>query len=209
MTAARLRLAPMLVVIAWCAIANPPPTKISKTTQPVILLPNLHLAPRLSPPPPIPFHHHRHRHRHGIHLCLLLLLRGHGLHLLGTPPHHPSTTTMTNTALASSTSLRSSRSSLAAARASLPNQPVLYSFQELAAATNNFLAKRGSSDTFWRCSLRALPAPTSLAPHTRGRLRRARPRRALPPRQPRAPPPRRIRYGRKLHRDAAVCRVQV
>ena len=71
--------------------------------------------------------------------------------------------------LASSTSLRSSRSSLAATRASLPDQPVLYSFQELAAATNNFLAKRGSSDTFWRCSLRSRPAALfQLHPVTRG-----------------------------------------
>ncbi|XP_037428504.1 chitin elicitor receptor kinase 1-like [Triticum dicoccoides] len=71
---------------------------------------------------------------------------------------HTSTAT-TNTASSSSTSSRSSRSSLAAARASLPDQPVLYTFHELAAATNNFLAKRGASDiTFWRCSLRSRPA---------------------------------------------------
>ncbi|KAI4998933.1 hypothetical protein ZWY2020_054275 [Hordeum vulgare] len=67
------------------------------------------------------------------------------------------TTTTTGTGTASSSS-HSSRSSLAAegARASLPYQPVLYSFHELAAATNNFLAKRNPSDaTFWRCSLRS------------------------------------------------------
>ncbi|KAF7051781.1 hypothetical protein CFC21_059982 [Triticum aestivum] len=74
------------------------------------------------------------------------------------PRHTATSTTTTNTASTSSSRSRSSRSSLAAARASLPDQPVLYTFQELAAATNNFLAKRGSSDTFWRCSLRSSPA---------------------------------------------------
>jgi hypothetical protein len=64
---APLKGAPLIYQFLWrtpkrCAIANPPPTKISKTTQPVVLLPNLHLAPRLSPPPPIPFHHHRRPH---------------------------------------------------------------------------------------------------------------------------------------------------
>ncbi|KAM3295256.1 hypothetical protein ACQJBY_037875 [Aegilops geniculata] len=75
-----------------------------------------------------------------------------------TPTPSTTTTTTTNTASTSSSRSRSSRSSLAAARASLPDQPVLYTFQELAAATNNFLAKRGSSDNFWRCSLRSRPA---------------------------------------------------
>uniref|UniRef100_A0A0E0M4T6 Serine-threonine/tyrosine-protein kinase catalytic domain-containing protein n=1 Tax=Oryza punctata TaxID=4537 RepID=A0A0E0M4T6_ORYPU len=48
----------------------------------------------------------------------------------------------------------SSSSSLAAARASLPDPPVLYPFHELAAATNNFLAKRAPASTYWPCTLR-------------------------------------------------------
>lgn len=69
------------------------------------------------------------------------------------PHRHTGTTTTT-----SSTSSRSSRSSLAAARASLPDPPRLYSFQELAAATNSFLAKRDPSSSYWRCSLRGRDA---------------------------------------------------
>jgi hypothetical protein len=69
-------------------------------------------------------------------------------------PHRHTTTTTT----ASSSSSRSSRSSLAAARASLPSLPLLYPFHELAAATNGFLAKRDSSATYWRCSLRGRDA---------------------------------------------------
>jgi hypothetical protein len=69
---------------------------------------------------------------------------------------HRHTATTTNTA--SSSSSRSSRSSLAAARASLPSLPLLYPFHELAAATNGFLAKRDSSSTYWRCSLRGRDA---------------------------------------------------
>ncbi|EEE70278.1 hypothetical protein OsJ_30433 [Oryza sativa Japonica Group] len=48
----------------------------------------------------------------------------------------------------------SSSSSLAAARASLPDPPVLYPFQEVAGATNNFLAKRAPASTYWPCTLR-------------------------------------------------------
>ncbi|CAM0909422.1 unnamed protein product [Alopecurus aequalis] len=67
-------------------------------------------------------------------------------------PHHHATTT------ASPSSSGSSRSRLAAARACLPSPPLLYSFQELAAATNGFLSKRDSSSTYWRCSLRGRDA---------------------------------------------------
>ncbi|GJN29291.1 hypothetical protein PR202_gb17505 [Eleusine coracana subsp. coracana] len=91
-----------------------------------------------------------------------------------------------NTSSSSASSASSSLASLAAARASLPDPPVLYPFHELAAATNSFLAKRagGGSAGYWRCSLRgprrrALPAP---APPRRPRpgRRRARPDRQLP-----------------------------
>uniref|UniRef100_A0ACD5VPR3 Uncharacterized protein n=1 Tax=Avena sativa TaxID=4498 RepID=A0ACD5VPR3_AVESA len=67
-------------------------------------------------------------------------------------PRHTATTT------ASSSSSRSSRSSQAAARASLPSPPLLYPFQELAAATNGFLSKRDPSSAYWRCSLRGRDA---------------------------------------------------
>ncbi|OEL16694.1 hypothetical protein BAE44_0022285 [Dichanthelium oligosanthes] len=67
------------------------------------------------------------------------------------------------TSSSSTSSASSSRASLAAARASLPDPPVLYPFQELAAATNNFLAKRAggnasASSSYWRCSLRGRDA---------------------------------------------------
>ncbi|KAL6605958.1 hypothetical protein ACP70R_041611 [Stipagrostis hirtigluma subsp. patula] len=64
------------------------------------------------------------------------------------------------TSSSSASSASSSRASLAAARASLPDPPVLYPFQELAAATNNFLAKRvgASAAAYWRCSLRGRDA---------------------------------------------------
>jgi hypothetical protein len=60
----------------------------------------------------------------------------------------------------SSSSASSGLASLAAARASLPDPPALYPFQELAAATNSFLAKRvgGSASAYWRCSLRGRDA---------------------------------------------------
>lgn len=66
------------------------------------------------------------------------------------------------TSSSSTSSASSSRASLAAARASLPDQPVLYPFQELAAATNSFLARRAegsaSAAAYWRCSLRGRDA---------------------------------------------------
>ncbi|KAL6861813.1 hypothetical protein ACP4OV_017513 [Aristida adscensionis] len=64
------------------------------------------------------------------------------------------------TSSSSASSASSSRASLAAARASLPDAPALYPFQELAAATNNFLAKRvgASAAAYWRCSLRGRDA---------------------------------------------------
>lgn len=64
------------------------------------------------------------------------------------------------TSSSSTSSASSSRASLAAARASLLDRPVLYPFQELAAATNSFLAKRvgGSASAYWRCSLRGCDA---------------------------------------------------
>ncbi|KAG2605513.1 chitin elicitor receptor kinase 1-like [Panicum virgatum] len=58
------------------------------------------------------------------------------------------------TSSSSNSSASSGRASLAAARASLPDPPVLYPFQELAAATNSFLAKRAGGGAYWRCSLR-------------------------------------------------------
>eukprot|EP00268_Persea_americana_P055940 TRINITY_DN6548_c6_g1_i1.p1 TRINITY_DN6548_c6_g1~~TRINITY_DN6548_c6_g1_i1.p1 ORF type:complete len:435 (+),score=64.69 TRINITY_DN6548_c6_g1_i1:209-1513(+) len=60
-------------------------------------------------------------------------------------------------ASASSTSAASSStsSSLAGIRSSLPENPLIYSFSEIASATNNFLGKRlSSSSSAWRCSLR-------------------------------------------------------
>ncbi|KAG0513448.1 hypothetical protein BDA96_10G103100 [Sorghum bicolor] len=66
------------------------------------------------------------------------------------------------TSSSSTSSASSGRASLAAARASLPDPPVLYPFQELAAATNSFLAKRAggaaSTAAYWRCSLRGRDA---------------------------------------------------
>ncbi|CAN6208248.1 unnamed protein product [Urochloa humidicola] len=72
------------------------------------------------------------------------------------------------TSSSSTSSASSSRASLAAARASLPDPPVLYPFQELAAATNSFLAKRAgasgastsasAASSYWRCSLRGRDA---------------------------------------------------
>lgn len=61
-----------------------------------------------------------------------------------------------------STSASSGRASLAAARTSLPDPPVLYPFQEVAAATNSVLAKRAggaaASTAHWSCSLRGRDA---------------------------------------------------
>lgn len=56
--------------------------------------------------------------------------------------------------LSSDTSI-SSRTSLTSLRDTLPENPNIYDFSEIRAATNNFLAKRHSSSTpCWRCNLR-------------------------------------------------------
>ncbi|KAK7402111.1 hypothetical protein VNO78_14120 [Psophocarpus tetragonolobus] len=56
--------------------------------------------------------------------------------------------------LSSDTSV-ASLASLASLRDSLPENPHIYDFSEICAATNNFLAKRHSSSTpSWRCTLR-------------------------------------------------------
>ncbi|XP_072993371.1 lysM domain receptor-like kinase 3 [Typha latifolia] len=66
-------------------------------------------------------------------------------------------TSASSTSKVSSSS--SSSSSLAAIRGSLPSPPAIYPFSEIAAATNNFLAKRlSSSSPSWRCSLRGKDA---------------------------------------------------
>ncbi|KAG8050230.1 hypothetical protein GUJ93_ZPchr0009g1619 [Zizania palustris] len=67
---------------------------------------------------------------------------------------HPKEAASFSTASAST----ASSASLAAARASLPDPPVLYPFQELAAATNNFLARRAPASVYWRCTLRGRDA---------------------------------------------------
>lgn len=58
----------------------------------------------------------------------------------------------------SGTSSISSRTSLSSLRQSLPENPHIYDFSEISAATNNFLAKRystsSSSTACWRCTLR-------------------------------------------------------
>ncbi|XP_047175185.1 lysM domain receptor-like kinase 3 [Vigna umbellata] len=56
--------------------------------------------------------------------------------------------------LSSDTSI-ASRTSLTSLRDTLPENPHIYDFSEICAATNNFLAKRHSSSTpCWRCTLR-------------------------------------------------------
>ncbi|PUZ61317.1 hypothetical protein GQ55_4G266900 [Panicum hallii var. hallii] len=72
------------------------------------------------------------------------------------------------TSSSSTSSASSGRASLAAARASLPDPPVLYPFQELAAATNSFLAKRAGGDAYWRCSLRGRDAALFQLPRRPG-----------------------------------------
>uniref|UniRef100_J3N0D5 Protein kinase domain-containing protein n=1 Tax=Oryza brachyantha TaxID=4533 RepID=J3N0D5_ORYBR len=59
-----------------------------------------------------------------------------------------------SSSISASTASAASSTSLAAARASLPDPPVLYPFHELAAATNNFLAKRAPASAYWACTLR-------------------------------------------------------
>ncbi|GAB2275159.1 hypothetical protein Dimus_009922 [Dionaea muscipula] len=62
----------------------------------------------------------------------------------------------------SGASITSSRGSLSSLRDSLPENPKIYEFSEISAATNNFLSKRqnssssssGSSTPSWRCTLR-------------------------------------------------------
>jgi len=85
--------------------------------------------------------------RHRLHV--LLLGGGAGT---GSGPRRGATSS------SSASSASSGRASLAAARASLPDPPVLYPFQELAAATNSFLAKRAGGGAYWRCSLRGRDA---------------------------------------------------
>ncbi|THU60252.1 hypothetical protein C4D60_Mb07t10680 [Musa balbisiana] len=78
------------------------------------------------------------------------------------------------------TSSSSSALSLASLRSSLPEAPALYSFPELCAATNNFLAKRlpGASSSAWRCTLRSRDAVVIQRP-LRHRLRSGHPEAAL------------------------------
>lgn len=67
------------------------------------------------------------------------------------------TTTTTDPSWQTSSALSSSsRASLSSLRGSLPENPHIYAFSEIRAATNNFLAKRysTSSAACWRCSLR-------------------------------------------------------
>ncbi|ESW22165.1 hypothetical protein PHAVU_005G132600 [Phaseolus vulgaris] len=55
----------------------------------------------------------------------------------------------------SSDTSTASRTSLTSLRDTLPENPNIYDFSEICAATNNFLAKRHSSSTpCWRCTLR-------------------------------------------------------
>ncbi|KAL6204855.1 hypothetical protein ACLB2K_022122 [Fragaria x ananassa] len=69
----------------------------------------------------------------------------------------PSTSTSNTSYKLSSTASTSSQTSLGSFRLSLPENPNLYDFSEIRAATNNFLAKRltsSSSSPSWRCTLR-------------------------------------------------------
>ncbi|KAG9453844.1 hypothetical protein H6P81_006748 [Aristolochia fimbriata] len=75
------------------------------------------------------------------------------------PPFNPSSGSNKNNYSSSTTgtsSASSHASSLASLRDSLSDNPHVYSFQEIAAATNNFLARRisASSSAAWRCSVR-------------------------------------------------------
>ncbi|PKU74154.1 lysM domain receptor-like kinase 3 [Dendrobium catenatum] len=73
-------------------------------------------------------------------------------------PSIPTITDSSSAAAAATTSSSSSLSisSIASLRGSLPEKPILFPSAEIAAATNNFLAKRisPSSSSSWRCSLR-------------------------------------------------------
>lgn len=69
----------------------------------------------------------------------------------------PSTSTTSTSYKLSSAASTSSQTSLSGFRLSLPENPNLYDFSEIRAATNNFLAKRFSSSSStpsWRCNLR-------------------------------------------------------
>ncbi|XP_050368401.1 lysM domain receptor-like kinase 3 [Argentina anserina] len=69
----------------------------------------------------------------------------------------PSTSTSNTSYKLYSTASTSSLTSLGSFRLSLPENPNLYDFSEIRAATNNFLAKRllsSSSTPSWRCTLR-------------------------------------------------------
>ncbi|XP_068652550.1 lysM domain receptor-like kinase 3 [Aristolochia californica] len=66
-------------------------------------------------------------------------------------PFYPSSSNKNS----STASTSSHTSSLASLRDSLPENPHIYSFHEIAAATNNFLAPRiSASSAAWRCSVR-------------------------------------------------------
>ncbi|XP_057458440.1 lysM domain receptor-like kinase 3 [Lotus japonicus] len=69
---------------------------------------------------------------------------------------YASTSASTGYRLSSSNSIStSSRNSLPTLRETLPENPHIYDFSEIRAATNNFLSKRHSSSTpCWRCTLR-------------------------------------------------------
>ncbi|KAG0488356.1 hypothetical protein HPP92_007167 [Vanilla planifolia] len=64
-------------------------------------------------------------------------------------------TTATAATTASSSSSSGTASSLSSLRISLPDNPIIYSFREIATATNNFLSNRitPSSSSTYRCSL--------------------------------------------------------
>ena len=112
----------------------------------------LQLVLRQAPP-----RHGRRLLRHRLHV--LLLGGGAGT---GSGPRRGATSS------SSASSASSGRASLAAARASLPDPPVLYPFQELAAATNSFLAKRAGGGAYWRCSLRGRDAALVQLPRRPG-----------------------------------------
>ncbi|KAL5201204.1 hypothetical protein ABZP36_035558 [Zizania latifolia] len=94
-----------------------------------------------------------------------------------------------SSASSSASSITASSASLTAARASLLDTPVLYPFQELATATNNFLARRAPATAYWRCTLRGCDAALfqlcALRPDAlRPKALAATARRQVPPHQP-------------------------
>ena len=54
----------------------------------------------------------------------------------------------------SSKSSATSRASLSSFKDSLPENPHIYNFSEISAATNNFLSNKFSTSAAWRCNLR-------------------------------------------------------